>query len=196
MSVFRAFIAVELPEEIHQTLAQVSADLKQKMGELPVRWVAVHNIHLTLKFLGDVSEANVPMLTKIIQMIADGHHCLEISLGSLGAFPNVRRPRVIWVGVQAPEELVSIHRSLDVETTRLGYESDKRPFSPHLTLGRVSRNASPREVRGIGQVLKEEKLGFLGAARVSELHLFRSDLKPGGAVYTKVFTAALRDETR
>ncbi|HSO28146.1 MAG TPA: RNA 2',3'-cyclic phosphodiesterase, partial [Anaerolineales bacterium] len=108
-----------------------------------------------------------------------------------GAFPSVRRARVIWTGVQAPPDLIQLQRAIEAETARLGYAAEERGFTPHLTLGRVSRNANANDARRISQALDELQVGFLGAMRVEAVHLFRSDLKPGGAVYTRLFTAPL-----
>jgi len=189
MSVIRAFIAVDLSTEIQDRLSQIASQLKERMGDVPVRWVAPKNVHLTLKFLGDVSMNNIMMLTELLRAEAALHKPMTISVGGMGAFPKVRNPRVIWVGVEVPQELVALQRAIDIQTGKVGYARDKRPFSPHLTLGRVSRNASPHEVRRIADVLKNHKVGYLGVARVREVHLYRSDLKPTGAVYSKVFTA-------
>ena len=158
---------------------------------MPVRWVPGENIHLTIKFLGDVSVANLEMLQKILQTEAKQHSCFEFSVGNLGAFPSISRPRVIWVGVEAPPELAALQRGIEVETARLGYAREKRSYSPHLTLGRVSRNADPENTRQIRTVLKNCTIGFLGAARVQEVHLYRSELQTGGAVYTRIFSAPL-----
>jgi 2'-5' RNA ligase len=190
MSVVRAFIAIDLPLEVQEGLDQISNQLQEQLGGIPVRWVEAENIHLTLKFLGDVSLSNLDVLTEIIWVEAISHKAMEISIGGLGAFPKVRRPRVIWVGVEAPQELDFLQRGIDLATARVGYSPDRRAFSPHLTLGRVSRNATPRDVSRIGEVLSKEKVGFLGVARVSAVHLYRSDLQPGGAVYTKLFSAS------
>jgi 2'-5' RNA ligase len=191
MSVIRAFVAIAMSKEIHSKLEQVAEQLEQRLKDVPIRWVPVENIHLTLKFLGDVSVANLEVLKKILQSEIAGHHPFELSVGELGAFPSNRRPRVIWVKVQAPAELDLVQRGIEAETTRLGYAREERPFSPHLTLGRVSRNASSRDIHKISEVLDTYKVGFLGAARVQAVHLFRSDLRPGGAVYTCLFTAPL-----
>jgi 2'-5' RNA ligase len=193
MAVFRAFIPIELPEDMQDRLDQVISHLKENLPEVHVRWVPAKNIHLTLKFLGDVSDANYEILTKILMAEAATHRSFEFSIGGLGAYPNNRRPRVIWVGVQAPNEMLMLQRGIDAETARLGYASEKREFSPHLTLGRVSRNASARDIRSISQLLDKSEVGFLGVARVDEICLYRSELKPGGAVYTRLFTAQLGD---
>jgi 2'-5' RNA ligase len=191
MTVFRAFIPIELPEEMQTRLKQVISHLKENLPELQVRWVPAQNIHLTLKFLGDVSDANYEILTKILAAEAATHKSFVFSIGGLGAYPNNRRPRVIWVGVEAPNDMLMLQRGIDAETARLGYASEKRKFTPHLTLGRVSRNASARDIRTISQVLEKSEVGFLGVARVEEICLYRSELKPGGAVYTRLFTAKL-----
>jgi 2'-5' RNA ligase len=193
MSVIRAFIAIDLPPDVQAGLEQVSEQLKEQLGEKSVRWVPIPNIHLTLKFLGDVSVNNLDVLKEIISAEASHQKPMEFSVGRLGAFPKPRHPRVIWVGVEAPLELISLQRGIESRTAKVGYARDKREFSPHLTLGRVSRNASPGEVRKIGDVICDSKVGFLGAARVQAVHLFKSDLKPSGAVYTKLFSAPIED---
>lgn len=189
MRVVRAFIAIELSPEIYKRLDQVINQLKDCLSGMPIRWVPAQNIHLTIKFLGDVSVANLEMLENIILSEANCRPPFEVSIGELGAYPSLRRPRVIWVGVKAPPELTGFQRGVETETARLGYTPEKRAFSPHLTLGRVSRNANSEGVKEIGLVLGDCKVGFLGATRIKSVYLFRSDLKPGGAVYSKLYSA-------
>lgn len=196
MSVIRAFIAIELSPEIIHRLDQVTQELKGKLVNVPVRWVPAENIHLTLKFLGDVSISNLEMLTKILGSVVSTHHSFEISAGGLGAFPKIHQPRVIWIGLEVPPELLAIQHNLELETARLGYAREERPFSPHLTLGRVSRNATPAEIQRIAKVLETTKVGFLGATRVRTVYLFRSDLSPNGATYTRIFPAPLADSVQ
>ena len=191
MSVIRAFVAIDLPPDVQDCLAQISAQLREQVGEKSVRWVPIPNIHLTLKFLGDVSVNNLDVLKEIIRAEATLQKPMEISIGRLGAFPKAAQPRVVWVGVEAPPELIALQRSIEARTTKVGYPKDKRTFFPHLTLGRVSRNAAPNEVRKIGEIIRSSTIGFLGAALVQEIHFYKSDLLPSGAVYTKLFTAAL-----
>ncbi len=194
MSVIRAFIAIELSSEIHHRLDQVSKQLKDQLVNMPVRWVPGQNIHLTLKFLGDVSIANLDMLTKILESTVSAHHSFEISAGGLGAFPKIHQPRVIWIGLEVPPELIAIQHSLELETARVGYPREERPFSPHLTLGRVSRNVSVVETQTIARALEATKVGFLGVTRVMAINLFRSDLNPDGAVYTRIYSAPLANQ--
>jgi len=191
MSVVRSFIAIDLPETLFDGMRKASDQLQEMLDGQPIRWVPVENIHLTLKFLGDVSERNIPMITEILKSEAGNHGSFEISVGGFGVFPTYARPRVIWVGVEGPEELFNLQRRIDMETARLGYAPGQRDFSPHLTFGRISRNASPAQIRKISELLRKHKLGFLGAARIGEVSLFRSDLGTGGAVYSKISVSKL-----
>jgi 2'-5' RNA ligase len=191
MTGIRSFVAIELPAKIQDRLQNISDDIQQHLDGIPVRWVPVENIHLTLKFLGDVSEANLEMLKDVLKTVVENHQKFEMSVGGLGAFPKVRRPRVIWIGIESPPELAAIQRNIESETARLGYARERRSFSPHLTLGRVSRAANSKHVRRVAEFLKHHKVGFLGVARVEEVHLFRSDLQSGGAVYSIMFSAQL-----
>lgn len=193
MSVIRAFVAIELSEEIHQRLDEVIARFKKQLPDVPIRWVPAQNIHLTLKFLGEVSLTNLDMLTSLLQTEIGAHHPFEISVGGAGAFPTPRRARVLWVGVEAPPELAAVQSGILSAVERLGYAGEDRPFSPHLTLGRVSRNAGTQDLRQISQALEATKVSFLGAVCVRQVHLFRSDLRPTGAVYTRIFSAPLSE---
>lgn len=192
MSVIRAFIAIDISQEILAQLSRISEDLKQKTRNGAIRWVPVENIHLTLKFLGDVSLNNLEFLTDVLKSEVSGHKQFVMSVGGIGAFPRVSHPRVIWVGIEAPDELLAVQRGIEAQMARLGYERDARSFSAHLTLGRISRSASPHDVRAVADILSGIKIGFLGVTRVEDVHLFRSDLRPDGAVYTRIFTAALQ----
>lgn len=191
MAGIRSFIAVDLPSKIQGRLDRVSTQLQERLEDTPVRWVPVENIHLTLKFLGEVSESNLEVLKDLLKTVVANHDKFEISIGGLGAFPKARRPRVIWIGIESPPQLASIQRSIESETARLGYARERRPFSPHLTLARVARGAGADDVRRVAEVLNNFKVGFLGVARVEAVRLYRSELQPGGAIYTGLLTAHL-----
>lgn len=196
MSVIRAFIAVNLTPEIQRRLDELICAFKHKLDTSAVRWVPAKNIHLTLKFLGDVSLANLDLLKKMLQAEIINYRPFEISVGGAGAFPTLHRPRVIWVGVEAPPEMASVQASVEGMSARLGYVPEDRPFSPHLTLGRVSHNTTPQDYRAIASVLEKEKVGFLGALCVRSVELYKSDLHPSGAVYTNIFSTPLGGDHR
>ncbi len=191
MSVIRAFIAVDLSPEIRSHLDSIGSDFKQMIGNHAVRWVPTENIHLTLKFLGDVSISSLGLVKQALDNEVSGHHAFNISIGNLGAFPKVRAPRVIWVGVEGPESLQVLQHAIETQMSRLGYEPDQRPFSAHLTLGRVSRNARSDEIQAVSSALERLKIGFLGITPVKEVRLYKSDLRPEGAVYSCVHASSL-----
>jgi 2'-5' RNA ligase len=191
MAIIRAFIAIDLSQDIQNRLDDVVNKYKSQLTQIPIRWVAASNIHLTLKFLGDLSLSNLNILTDMIQTEISSHHQFDISVGGSGAFPNIRQPRIVWVGVEAPLELTAIQNGIETTTGRLGYAREERAFSPHLTLGRVSRNATSQDVKAISKALESTKVGFLGATCVEKVHLYRSDLQPTGAVYTQIFSSSL-----
>jgi len=192
MDAIRAFIAIPLPVEIRNRLGMIIEQLQRKTPPV-VRWVAPENVHLTLKFLGSISPGNLDHLKQVLASEATHHTTSSLCLEGLGAFPNRNRPRVLWVGVKAPPALFELQQSIDRETARLGYPSEERGFSPHLTLGRISPHASPGEVRQVAEALAAcSQVGEVGIAPVAEIILFRSDLNPGGAVYTPLFKARLK----
>jgi 2'-5' RNA ligase len=192
--VIRTFIAVDLPSSVLDALGQISTQLQEKLPGTPVRWVDYQKMHLTLKFLGDISTENISMVEKILQSEGAKRPIMEIGIGGLGAFPKMRHPRVIWIGVEAPPDLFDLRRGIEDGVARLGYNYDKYEFTPHLTLGRISRKASARDVRTVGNVLHEFHVGFIGVARIDAVHLYRSDLQPDGAIYTRLYSAPLLDQ--
>ncbi|HET9911923.1 MAG TPA: RNA 2',3'-cyclic phosphodiesterase [Anaerolineales bacterium] len=193
MNLLRAFIAVEIPLDIRQAVCKAISDLQKETNSL-VRWVPMENMHLTLKFLGDVSPSNVDMLTQMIRAEADLFHYFEFRLNGLGSFPNLKRPRVIYIGIQAPAVLEALQRGIDSASRRLGYESEERGFSPHLTVGRVKQNITVTEQQTVRRALEGTKIDLLGTARVDSVHLYKSDLQPTGSVYTRLYSAPLKKQ--
>ena len=189
----RTFIAVEIPFSIQKSIQYQVDQLRNLIGESPVRWVPAKNIHLTLKFLGDVSQADVDVINEIIRIEAQTHPSFDISIGGLGSFPNSKRTRVLWIKIQAPTELEALQREIESACTRAGFRPEIRPFSPHLTIGRVRRGVTSSDQLNIHKVLSEIKIDSLGTARVDSIHLFKSELKPSGAIYSKLFSAPLHD---
>ncbi len=188
METIRAFIAIELPKEIQEGLERVLGQLRP--ATKAVRWVPATNIHLTLKFLGETEIEKVEQVKRAMEQEVTQRQPFEIQVGTLGAFPNPRRPRVIWVGVQAPEDLSVLAKDIETATIPLDFPAEGRPFSPHLTLGRVSQHATWDEINTLSGLLAKTKVGNLGSAKVESIRLFRSDLRPTGAVYSPLFTAS------
>ncbi|HXF84616.1 MAG TPA: RNA 2',3'-cyclic phosphodiesterase [Anaerolineales bacterium] len=191
MSLLRTFIAVDIPSHLQQTIQEQTKVLRQTIGDSSVRWVPAHNIHLTLKFVGDISPSNVDLLAQTLKREAELIPAFEIQVGGLGSFPSLKRPRVLFIGVQAPAELEALRRGIEAGAVKLGYTADEREFSPHLTIGRVRQHISTSDLLTIRRALEATKIDSLGTVRVDSIHLYKSDLNPNGSIYTRLYSAPL-----
>lgn len=189
MPLLRAFLACELPPALQSAIETETAGMRLALGPDSIRWVPAQQIHLTLKFLGDVSPSNLDPVRNMLATQAAACQPFRIRVAGFGAFPNLRRPRVIWAALSAPPELAELQRSLEVDSSRLGYPPEERGFSPHLTLGRVRPRASDANLQKISRALEQLKVGDIGGTRVEAIHLFKSDLEASGPAYTKLFSA-------
>jgi RNA 2',3'-cyclic 3'-phosphodiesterase len=183
----RTYIAVEIPEII----AAGIGELQQGLNEygFGIRWIRPENIHLTLKFLGDVQVDDIDNIFEAISRTVDGIASMPLKARGIGVFPGIRRPRVIWVGLAGQLDLlISLQKTLDTNLKNIGFPPEKRPFKGHLTIGRIKAKMN---VRTFGDALmafrKFESETFIA----DKIILFKSDLKPKGAVYTNLASAAL-----
>lgn len=185
MEALRLFIAIPLSESLLRQLAQIQRALEKQVPAGSVRWVNPEGIHLTLKFLGDTPEGRVAAIREALTAVARKAVPCTFTVGDLGCFPNFRRPRVIWVGVQEQSgRLASLQEAVENAMVPLGYPREGRAFSPHLTLGRVRDSIPPRDVARIGEIISATTVGTLGEVLTSSFLLIRSVLKPTGAEYT------------
>jgi 2'-5' RNA ligase len=186
MEKIRAFIAIELPEEVKADLSSVQSRLRPERHPY-VKWVSVDGVHLTLKFLGNIDQEKVSPIAEAMAGAAQKASPFRLEVGGLGAFPNLRSPRVVWVAVEGEvEKLASLQRAIDHSLVALGFSPETRSFTPHLTLGRLKERASAEERRRMGEALLavagEEVVPF----RVTEISLMRSTLTPRGAIYNRI----------
>lgn len=192
MTTWRTFIAIELDPHLKARLAELQEQLRSRLSPSSVRWVQPDSIHLTLKFLGDTPTDKIEEVQAALARAAAQVTPFVITAGELGCFPNNRQPRVVWVGLQEPTgKLARLQRAVEEFVAPLGFPTEGRPFSPHLTLGRVQRHASRSEVRQIGEVVSASAVGVLDEMTVTEVSYIKSDLRPSGAVYTTLFRAEL-----
>jgi 2'-5' RNA ligase len=188
----RAFIAIDLPQSIQNSITKETAGLQKILGIQTIRWAPIHNIHLTLKFLGNIPETHIDFLKQILIKTADLHSAFDLQIQSIGSFPSLKLVRIIWLGVQSSAGLMSVQKNVEEAVSKLGYEKEARKFSAHLTLGRVKQNIHPSDLQKIREVLTHFQLGKIDPARVDSVHLYQSDLNAEGSVYTKLFSAKLR----
>lgn len=149
-------------------------------------------MHLTLKFLGDISATHLDFLKQMLAKTAELFTQFDMQIAGLGSFPNSKRSRIIWAGLHAPAALFSLQKQLEESASRLGYEKEAKAFSPHLTLGRVRQGIPAQDLQKISNILAETQLGRIAAIRVDSIHLYQSDLNPEGSIYTKLFSTPLR----
>lgn len=160
------------------------APLRDARETLPVKWVRPENIHLSLKFLGDVDEARERELREALQRAAGTRrepHPLTLQITGFGVFPDYHRPHVLWAGVTPDPALELLQHGVEQAFAPLGFPTEARPFRPHVTLGRSARDARPRHFTGLEETLAG--MDFDTTITVAEVDLMQSTLQPGGPVY-------------
>jgi 2'-5' RNA ligase len=193
MKLVRAFIAIEIPVEIQQKLELLTSPFRRGSNSA-VRWVKSENIHLTLKFFGDTEESRLEKLSARLRQELAGQASFQLEVGGFGAFPNLNHPRVFWCGLKMTPGLKAVVDTVESASTAMGYDPEKRPFSPHLTLGRSSERSLPGALEEIITAIKRFPIDPIGTLSVSELVIFRSQLNPGGSIYTPIFLIPFSDQ--
>jgi 2'-5' RNA ligase len=185
MAGIRSFVAVELPDEVRIALADLQRELKAQAPPKAVRWTRPESIHLTLQFLGDVAPGKVEAIADALRRTCADQAPFTFQLKGIGVFPNPSRPRIVWVGIAEPGgALVALQKGVTEALAPLGFEPEKRAYSPHLTIGRAARDAGRRELADVGELVARSEVGTLGQVTVEHIILMKSDLQPGGAVYS------------
>jgi len=187
----RSFIAIEMPPHIIDRAVSIQEKLGRNIKS--IRWVRREGIHLTLKFLGDIRPDDTEILGELLEPACRQHVPFDLTLDGLGAFPDMKRPRVLWLGLEGElDRLNYLWADVEKACKEAGFAEEKRRFSPHLTLGRVKD----------GRIKKEDLAGLMNAMsfdssesfRVDALYLYESKLRPQGAIYTKLKTFPLGGE--
>ena len=179
----RSFLAFELPVDIKRIIMAVSEDVREL--SLNVRWVNVINIHLTIVFMGNVQEEQIKPIQDIINQVCQGYGPFSIGIKGLGLFGGRHNPRVLWIGLDGAIDRMGCFRDdLQKKLRRFGIKEEKRRFRPHLTLGRFRKGA--KAGGRLNDLLSKYHDLTSPECMIEELVLFKSDLKPGGAVYSKL----------
>ena len=191
MALIRAFIAVELPEGLKKELTELEVQLKKNSPPV-VRWVDPSSIHITLKFLGEISTDSIDELMMAIEEAVQGIQPFQLQIREVGAFPGLDRAQVLWVGVKGDvDKITQLQKRIEANTEQLGFPRETRAFTPHLTLGRVRDEARPSDRQRLGKLLTDTTFSALHNVDVDSVNLMKSQLTPAGAIHTCIGSVKL-----
>ncbi len=183
MEDIRSFIAIELPEVLRHKLKRLLEEFKDTGAD--VKWVRLESVHLTLKFLGSVSHEKLEKIATAVRPVVETFEPFQLTAHGIGCFPSSRNPRIVWAGLGEEGGTVArLQREIESKTADLGFPPEERPFRPHLTLGRVR---SPKKRDSLVDMIEKTSQIDLGSFAADKVILFRSDLRPEGAIYTKMY---------
>jgi len=181
MPPIRTFIAFETPEQIRKDILAVQTTLKTAHAD--VKWESIDKFHVTIKFLGDVEEGLLPKILSVVGETVTRFNTFDIMYNNLGCFPNLRSPKVLWVGCENRDgTLLSFKNELDSRLSPFGFEIEKRAFHPHLTLGRVKGESGIKDLTSMLKSITFEPR----TAMINTIVVMKSDLRPGGSLYTSL----------
>ena len=194
----RTFVAVELDASLRKALAQTQADLQARLqkamgSDVRIQWVRPESVHLTLKFLGDIPEERIPDIEAALARVAGAQARCAVDVGGLGAFPDARAPRVLWIGLSGQVDgVTNLAAAVECALVAMGFAPEAKPFHPHLTLARIKERS-----RDVGRALATgrllEQTAPIGSVTADAIALMKSELKPSGAVYTRLCAAPLKE---
>lgn len=178
----RTFVAIELPENIRSDIRKLQHAFSAY--QFNIRWVKLRNMHLTLKFIGDVNPVHVKTIGDVLADIVGQNAVFELLPRGMGVFPNIRHPQILWTGVAGQmDALRCLHRSVEIALDPLGFTAESRPFTGHLTIGRIKKRIDPKR---LADALRTHQGFASDPFAVERLMLFKSDLKKNGPIYTKL----------
>lgn len=178
--VVRTFVAVEIPLDVKERAGRLIRALRETPAK--VKWVAPAHLHWTLKFLGDVDMLEIPAVCDAVARAVEPLAAFDVEARGAGAFPDVRRPRTVWIGMErGREQMIELHDAIEFELAKLGYRSENRRFRPHLTIGRVRQ--SPQGIGELGRLLEKQADFDGGLSLVDEVVVFSSVLSRDGPTY-------------
>jgi len=188
MNTIRAFIAVEIDNQTKQKISELISDLKKSNAD--VKWITENQMHLTLKFLGNIDENKVADISNALSRIADNLSAFTINFSGLGAFPGMNHPRVVWLGVnKGAESLIKLNEKIETAMEKTGFKKENRKFEPHLTLARIR---SSKNISNLIKLIDEVNFSAENDTHIDKLVLFQSTLNPKGALYKIILGKNLR----
>lgn len=191
MEQVRSFIAIELPDELKAELAQLITQL-QSVNQPRVKWVDPYNIHLTLKFLGNVAVNRLDGIVGVMEEATRGIGSFHLEVGELGVFPNLKRVQVAWVATKGNlDKIGQLQQRIESGLVPLGFTPESRRFTPHLTLARLRNQATPDERQRFGELIASTSFESVHGIEVDSISLMKSQLTREGAIYSRISSVAL-----
>ena len=187
----RTFIAVDFPKDLLVRIDEITHFFKKKTPECALRWVEIDNLHLTIKFIGEINESKAGQVKDVLTQALFAQNAFNIEVSGLGMYPSHQNPRVIWFGILKGEPLIEIHNNLNRQMATIGIAAENRPFSPHLTIARVRRNTDHATAKLVGDILSQFKVDSLGWITINQVNLYKSELTPTGPIYTHLLSVPL-----
>jgi 2'-5' RNA ligase len=182
LDIVRTFIAVPVVGDAADSVARFAAEISKVCA--PVKWVKPGNLHVTLKFLGDLPRSRIPALVEAVRLACEGEARFEVTLRGAGAFPNIERARVLWVGMaDGADRLAKLAEAIDQTTIDAGFPRADKAFRPHLTVGRARGSSAGS---GASRIISRNSDIELGIVGVEEVHVYSSKLTPSGPIYTSL----------
>lgn len=186
----RLFIAISFPQSLRQRMVEATEPLREQ--EFPVRWIDPDQLHLTLKFLGDVKRERLDDVRGVMDEVGSDFRPFEVGFERVGAFPSLRSPRVIWLGVEATMEMRAVKHDLEHGLVDMGFERETRAFQPHVTLARADQDADAGDFRKLESLSREVEMDE--THRVAQIDLIQSHLRSSGAEYERIHGSRLTAE--
>lgn len=193
MITLRTFIAIDFPNQVIEKINKIQKTLNGSTSSV-IRWIKPENIHMTLKFLGEVELEKVQIIGNNLDIIASEMVPFHLNLERIGAFPNWGHLKIVWIGIEKSEPFLLLAKEIEKNMRNLGCQREIKPFSPHLTIGRVRDNVSLEDIQ-----MLEIKCRTLSRIEdqimITKIHLYKSDLHPLGPVYTSLHSSSFKATT-
>ena len=182
MAAVRTFVAITLHGSLHNTLSEIVSKLSSANAK--VKWVKPENVHLTLKFLGNVEEERLPEVFSACERAAEGVSPIDLEMRALGCFPDTKSPRIVWLGIERGVEAVKrLQERVENEFTAVGFSREEKAFKAHLTIGRVK---GKQGMSRLCRLLEEERNIFVGVMHAEKISVMKSKTLPAGPVYSEM----------
>lgn len=190
MEKYRCFISIDFSQNVIQQILLLQKDFKMLKFH-SIRWIPEKNLHLTLKFLGDVPQEIIPSIEESLDHLSSDYPSFKLKISKMGVFPHWNNPRILWLGFENSRELFFLAKKIEAEMSTFGFTPEERDFTPHLTIARIKDRLPLNETGQLKQACST-KINEIPILEVNKINLYRSFLKPTGAEYSLMHSSFLK----